>query len=121
GLFLLRFPFEVLYRQPAPSAPDIMKTPIYISKAQLEKALPSILPPGPGAKPGHGIHPKNPPALGATNLHPKLTIVLSPPRPDNNRQTIIQPNSPPDLRIPQELHLPNIIVGNPLGPAKPKL
>jgi len=98
-------------------------TPIYytIQKTDVSKMLPSVLPPGAGAKPGHGIHHEKPPVAGSTSFHPKLTVVLTPPQPDNNRQTIIQPASAPDLRITQDLKLPNILVGNPIAIAKPKL
>jgi hypothetical protein len=123
GILLLRFPFELLSGPPPQPEPQKVTTPIYytVRPADLAKLLPSLLPSGAGAKPGHGIHKEKPPALGSTNFHPKLTVVLTPPHPDNNHQTIIQPSSPPELRITQDLKLPNILVGNPLGPAKPKL
>jgi len=85
------------------------------------KSLPSIQSPGPGGKPGHGDRPDRFPARGSTAFHPKLTIVSNPPRPDNKRQTIIQPASPPDLRITQDLKLPTVLVGNPLAVPKPRL
>ncbi|MGC1686498.1 MAG: energy transducer TonB [Candidatus Acidiferrales bacterium] len=123
GILLLRFPFELLSGPPPLPEPQKVNTPIYytVRPADLNKLLPSLLPSGAGAKPGHGIHKEKPPALGSTNFHPKLTIVLTPPHPDNNHQTIIQPSSPPELKFTQDLKLPNILVGNPLGPAKPKL
>ena len=123
GIFLLRFPFSLLSGPPPQPEPQKVTTPIYytVRAADLAKLLPSLLPAGAGAKPGHGIHKDKPPALGSTNFHPKLTIVLTPPHPDNNHQTIIQPSSPPELKITQDLKLPNILVGNPMGPAKPKL
>jgi TonB family protein len=74
-------------------------------------ALPSLRAPGPGGKPGRGSRPKLLPARGSDYHHPKLTIVSNPPRPDNARQTIVQPASPPDLIIPFEMSLPNIVVG----------
>lgn len=123
AIWLVRFPFELLSGPPPEPEPTKAVTPIYYSirKADLSKLLPSVLPPGPGSKPGHGIHPNKPPALGSTNFHPKLTIVLTPPHPDNNHQTIIQPDSPPELKIMQDLKLPNVLIGNPLAPTKPKL
>jgi hypothetical protein len=123
GILLIRFPFELISGPPPQPQPEKVNTPIYytVHSQNLSKLLPSILPPGAGSKPGHGIHKDKVPALGSTNFHPKLTIVLTPPHPDNKHQTIIQPNSPPDLRITQDLKLPNILVGNPLALAKPKL
>jgi len=73
--------------------------------------LPSLRALGPGGKPGRGSVPDRPPARGSDYYHPKLTIVSNPPRPDNFRQTIVQPASPPDLIIPFEMNLPNIVVG----------
>jgi hypothetical protein len=40
-------------------------------------------------------------------------------RPDNTHQTIIQPASPPDLRIPNDLRLPNLSLGTLAAPKKP--
>jgi Gram-negative bacterial TonB protein C-terminal len=51
------------------------------------------------------------PELGRSAAHPKITIVLRPPRPDNSQQTIYQSVSAPDLRIAMDLKLPNVVVG----------
>ena len=51
--------------------------------------------------------------LGSTAAHSNLTIVSKPAAPDNNRQTIYQRSSPPDLRIPVEVKLPNMVLGDP--------
>lgn len=51
------------------------------------------------------------PALASTVQHPNITIVSSPAHPDNFRQTIYQPTSPPDLRIVTDQKLPNIVMG----------
>jgi len=75
---------------------------------------------GPGGKPGSGSKPDRPPAKGSTAFHPRELIVSNPPKPDNFRQTIIQPASPPDLKIAFDIKLPNILVGNPTAPPKPK-
>jgi hypothetical protein len=71
--------------------------------------LPRIASTGPGAHPGVGFQPSHPPRLGSTARHANLTIVSKPLYPDNLRQTIYQPSSPPDLRISTELKLPNIV------------
>jgi hypothetical protein len=39
-----------------------------------------------------------------------LAIISKPARPDNTRQTILQPNTPPDIHIAVELKLPNVIM-----------
>jgi hypothetical protein len=82
------------------------------------KPVPRIAPPGPGGKSGRGAQPKEDPKPGSTTFHRDLTVISNPIHPDNNHQTIIQPKSPPDLIIKQDLKLPNVVFGNPL--AKPK-
>jgi hypothetical protein len=77
------------------------------------QTLPRIAPAGPGARPGSGVKPNQLPALGSTAVHSNLTVVSKPAVPDNNRQTIYQRSSPPDLRIPVEVKLPNMVLGNP--------
>lgn len=85
------------------------------------RTLPRIAPAGPGARPGSGSLPSRLPALGSTALHSHLTAVSRPLRPDNYRQTILQLSSPPDLRITNELKLPNIVLGKPLDMPKAPL
>ena len=77
------------------------------------KMPPRIAPAGPGGRPGSGSLPDRLPALGSTASLGNLTVVSKPLHPDNSRQTIIQPSSPPDLRITTELKLPNIVLGIP--------
>jgi hypothetical protein len=38
-----------------------------------------------------------------------VVIISKPVHPDNSHQTIYQPNSPPDIRITQDIKLPNIV------------
>ena len=85
-------------------------------------ALPKITPKGPGGKPGRSEQPKEDPKPGSSSLRKDLTVISTTSRPDNNRQTIIQPKSPPDLIIKQDLKLPNLVLGNPLPTiAKPQV
>ena len=85
------------------------------------QTLPRIAPAGPGARPGTGSKPNQLPALGSTAAHSNLTVVSKPAIPDNTRQTIYQRSSPPDLRIPVEVKLPNMVLGNPLEAPKAPL
>ena len=78
-----------------------------------------VVPSGPGARPGRGSLPSRLPALGSTFVRNDLTVISKPRHPDNFRQTIIQPLSPPDLRIPNEMKLPNIVLGNVSRPKAP--
>jgi hypothetical protein len=83
--------------------------------------LPRIAPQGIGARPGSGSLPFLDPVRGRTASYGDVTIISKPERPDNARQTIIQPSSPPDLRIQTELKLPNIVLGDPTAPKKPRI
>ena len=78
------------------------------------KMFPRMLPQGPGGMAGRGTNPKKLPLLATTVHHNALTVVSNPSHPDNPHQTIIQANSPPELRIPQDLRLPNVLLGNPM-------
>ncbi len=88
---------------------------------QLPKTLPHITPPGPGGHPLLGRLPTQATAAGSTTAQSVLTIVSKPAHPDNSHQTIIQPSSPPDLKITTDVKLPNIILGKPLEAPKAPL
>jgi Gram-negative bacterial TonB protein C-terminal len=77
------------------------------------KVLPRIAPAGPGARPGDGAIQELLPALGSTVRQNAVSAVSNPAHPDNFRQTIYQRSSPPDLGIPTEVKLPNIVLGTP--------
>ena len=113
------FPLD-LYALQVPARPET----IYYQVPLLDtaKEFPRIAPRGPGApRPGTGIIPEKLPALGSDAKYGNLTVVSKPEHPDNNRQTIIQPNSPPDLRISNDQQLPNIVAGKPTAPPKSAL
>jgi Gram-negative bacterial TonB protein C-terminal len=86
----------------------------------LEK-LPRISPTGDGAKPGAGALQELLNKLGSTSPARKIIVVSKPVHPDNNRQTIYQPATPPDLRITMDLKLPNIVGGASTPVAKPQV
>ena len=88
---------------------------------QLPKTLPRIAPPGPGGHPLSGRLPTVAPAAGSTTSQNVLMMVTKAARPDNSHQTIIQPSSPPDLKINVDLKLPNIILGKPVEAPKAPL
>jgi hypothetical protein len=96
-------------------SPPVRSEKIYYRVPLLDasQTLPRIAPAGPGARPGTGEKPEQIPALGSTASQGNLTVVSTPATPDNNRQTIYQRSSPPDLRIPVEVKLPNIVLGDP--------
>ncbi|MGD0906287.1 MAG: energy transducer TonB [Candidatus Acidiferrales bacterium] len=88
---------------------------------QVARMLPRIAPRGPGGRPGSGSIPDVPPAPGKTKSQGDLTAISKPLHPDNFHQTIIQPSSPPDVRIPTDQKLPNIALGPVDAPKKPKV
>jgi Gram-negative bacterial TonB protein C-terminal len=115
--FLMRYlPFQVTQ---AANVPDRDQQVIYYHLAAPDIRQPArMLPPGPGAAPGSGSQPELPPVKGASSSQ-MLFAVSHPKVPDNNHQTIIQPLSPPDLRIKAELKLPNMLLAKPQPPKVP--
>ena len=92
----------------APASP--LSEHIYYRVPLLDQAklLPRVVPAGPGGRPGAGSVPDRPPLLGSS-AQQAVVIISKPVHPDNSHQTIYQPNSPPDVRITQDIKLPNII------------
>jgi Gram-negative bacterial TonB protein C-terminal len=91
----------------------------YVPRVPPVEHFPNIQPAGPGGKPGEGVKTTAPPKAGATAPHPKLTVVMKFLHPDSRRQTILQPKAP-DLKINQDLKLPNLITGNPFVAKMPQ-
>ncbi len=120
-LLLIRFSAFFASGTPRPARIERPEPIYYELRVDLSKALAAVRPRGPGGRPGKGSQPDKLPARGSDAFHASLTIVSNPPRPNNTRQTIMQPASPPDLRITQELRLPAVLIGNPLAVPKPRL
>lgn len=117
-LFLpLAFPKRPPTLKSAFLPPEVIYYPVPQPRPAIR--LPRIAPRGPGGRPGSGIKPKVAPAPGKTVSIADLTAISKPLHPDNKRQTIIQPASPPDLRIPNDLKLPNLSLGSVDAPKKP--
>jgi Gram-negative bacterial TonB protein C-terminal len=83
--------------------------------------LPKITPSGEGGQPGAGELQALLQKIGSTTSARKIVIVSKPVRPDNKRQTIYQPATPPDLHIDMDLKLPNIVGGPTVPIAKPQV
>ncbi len=83
--------------------------------------LPKITPSGEGGQPGAGQLQALLQKIGSTTTAKRIVIVSKPPRPDNQRQTIYQPATPPDLHIDMDLKLPNIVGGPTVPVAKPQV
>jgi hypothetical protein len=103
------FPPEI----PQPELPQTSERIFYrVPVRDSSKELPRIAPAGAGGRPGNASQ-LAPSVLGSAALLRNLIAVSKPVRPDNSRQTIWQRNSPPDIRIPNEIKLPIIAIGNP--------
>src|SRR5262249_4463665 len=83
--------------------------------------LPRIIPSGDGGQPGAGQLQAILQKIGSTTSAKRIIIVSKPVRPDNNRQTIYQPATPPDLHIDMELKLPNVVGGTSTAVPKPQI
>jgi len=105
----------------AETSPSTEKIYYRLTKPDPIKKLPKITPKGSGGRPGAGAEKLLSPTLGSTSWHPNVTIISKPIHPDNSRQIIHQPISPPDLRITLDLKLPNLITGTSAAPPKPEI
>ncbi len=92
-----------------------------LPKESPNEKLPKITPKGEGGQPGSGQLQALLQKLGSETDARKIVIVSKPVRPDNKRQTIYQPATPPDLKIDMDLKLPNIVGGPETAIAKPKV
>ncbi len=86
-------------------AQTVERTVIYYRKAQL---LPNISPPEQKPAPRRQ-RALRPPAPARPSYTPVQVIVSRPPKPDNQRQTIVQPEAP-DLRINSPVNVPNMVL-----------
>jgi hypothetical protein len=120
---IIFLPMALPTRAPALSSaflpPEVIFYPV--PEHRIPSKLPRIAPRGPGGRPGSGIHPDLAPDSGKTVKNGDLTVISKPLHPDNLHQTIIQPASPPDLRIPNDLQVPNLSLGTMAAPKKPNL
>jgi len=99
--------------------PEVLFYPVPPQKSPSN--LPRIAPKGPGGRPGSGVHPLLAPEPGKSVSNLNLTAISKPIHPDNKHQTIIQPSSPPDLRIPNDVKIPNLSLGSLAQPKRPNL
>ncbi len=128
-LFLLQVPFTIFRRPNLGSQPRQDHAPVKVYELRmlrLSDYFPVLESGGPGGRPGKGARQKKLVARGSTARDPGLSIISNPPVPDNIRQTIAQATSPPNLKIPFEIPLPNVVLGSGtqapgLQPAQPPI
>jgi hypothetical protein len=121
--FLLQFPFTPLWEQYFPPPRDILAE-VASDPTREILYLPVLKTPGPGGKPGQGDRPGPVKKGGSTRLDLRFTAVSKPPAPDNRRQTILQPLQPPELRLRQDVPMPDLVLARvkveaPQPPPKP--
>ena len=83
--------------------------------------LPDFKSKGPGGAPGQGSHLQVQPLRGATPKRSTMTVISNPMRPDNAKQTVYQPASPPNVRIQQDLALPDVVLAAEDEPERPRI
>ncbi len=124
AFFLFRVPILLLFHHVARmgGAAEGNHVPQVVYEVRLLKLpdyFPTLQSQGPGGSPGEGNPPKQRPVRGSTAFDPRFSVISNPPHPDNSRLTIVQPSSPPDLKIPFELRLPNVVIGSVVSVPEP--
>lgn len=114
-LMTLRF-LSVPSRQPDLISRDKNIVYYHLKKSDVRGRIPKILA---GSIPVAGADLERVPAKGATKSLGALFAVSRPQVPDNSHQTILQTNSPPELRIKTDLKLPNMVLAKPSVPKAP--
>ncbi len=114
--FFVEFPFSALLATLERSrVPVQLPTRTYeLRTIKLSDYFPALNPGGAEPRPAR----VEVPVRRSTRTDPRLRIISSPANPDNDRQTIVQPSSPPNLRIAANLALPNVILGG-IGSTRP--
>jgi len=121
--FLLQIPFTIFRRVNPGSQPRQDHAPVKVydlKMVRLSDYFPVLESGGPGGSPGKGARQKKLVARGSTAADPGLSIISNPPVADNTRQTIVQASSPPKLKIPFEIPLPNVVLGSGTLAAEPR-
>jgi hypothetical protein len=100
--------------------------PIYIDMKALKdlkilRALPVIRALRSGGTPDSRSRSPREVLQASTVQHPKLTIIVTPLKPDNKRQAIHQQVAPPDLKIQAEQSIPDIVLVDGTAPARPQV
>jgi hypothetical protein len=118
-LFILRFPWSMLVSSQAKLQLPVItaESPIFYPTPQQKVEIQSQ---PKSATKGQRQMAKTTPSAGAERAAgsgiktpqpmPQFTLVLKPPHPDNNHQTIIQASTAPDVRLNHDVPLPNVLL-----------
>jgi TonB family protein len=113
--FLYVVPFPVLfgrYIRQSPRAPETQVRMITFHNLYLADYLPAIKPSSASVAPEAGSSTSvGQPQKGTTHFDPRVTIISNTPHPDNFRLTIQTPLAPAEVKAPQDLRVPDLILG----------
>jgi hypothetical protein len=115
--FLASIPLSVLLRRYSRPFPGVERTHTRLvvyefRRLSLPDYLPVVQPSGPGRAPEEGAATRPRSRLGSTHFDPRITIISSPPHPDNFRQLIRNVSASWDSKHPAGLRIPDLIVGS---------
>ena len=99
----------ISFIRPLPLTKEALERDFNITYYRPSDPLPMITSASDGPKQPAGEKKQVKPPKGSTAFHPTQTIQSAPPKPDNPRQTIVQPSTP-DVKIKEEVKVPNIVV-----------
>ncbi len=99
------------FGKPLPFTRAALERDYEITYYKPEDLLPKINSAKDGPKAPAGKKPELKPPKGSTAFHPTQTIQSSPKEADNESQTIVQPSAP-EVKIRQEVKVPNIVIWN---------
>jgi Gram-negative bacterial TonB protein C-terminal len=118
-VFVLEFPWGVLFPpqemgpMPVISADNQLFYPLPKQKMEIHAEPKSAMRgqhPTAKASPSQGAQRAAGSGLKTPAPTPQFTLVLKPPRADNDNQTIVQASVAPDLRLKHSLPLPNVLL-----------
>jgi len=101
----------ISFSRPLPLTREALERDFNITYYKPSDLLPMIASASDGPKQPAGEKREVKPPKGSMSFHPTQTVQSAPPKPDNSSQTIVQPSTP-DVKIKEEVKVPNIVVWN---------
>lgn len=128
-IFVLRFPWSMLFAPPVPTQLPLFNNSAVIFYPTPKQKVEIHSHPKSAAK-GQHQQAKAAPSAGSARAAgsgvkkpeptPQFMLVLKPPHPDNNQQTIIQASEAPEIRIKHNVPLPNVLLSG-IAQNQPKM